>query len=195
LVSFFYVIIKNTLMQVNRIVLHIWEPYVCICVVLVHFWRFEWERDCWRRGYLDCSRMYYIADIGTTGLILKWRYRGYDMVQGTTEMDLWAIIPGAPSYGQGRDHMGPRRTSLLHGEHLEDVVLTGRNGTTAECSLNVPWMFPICAMNVPWVFPECALNVPWMFPECYSLNVVPWVFPECSLNVPWMCPECALSVS
>mmetsp|Transcript_7666 Transcript_7666/g.13205 ORF Transcript_7666/g.13205 Transcript_7666/m.13205 type:complete len:478 (-) Transcript_7666:183-1616(-) len=51
------------------------------------------------------------------------------LVLGTTEVELWAIIPGAPSYGQGRDHMGPRRTSLLHGEHLEDVVLTGRNGT------------------------------------------------------------------
>ena len=29
-----------------------------------------------------------------------------------------------PSYGQGRDHPGPRRTSLLHGENLTDVVVT-----------------------------------------------------------------------
>ena len=29
-----------------------------------------------------------------------------------------------PSYGQGRDHPGPRRTSLIHGEHLRDVVVT-----------------------------------------------------------------------
>ena len=29
------------------------------------------------------------------------------------------------SYGQGRDHPGPRYTSLLHGEHLNDVTIRG----------------------------------------------------------------------
>ena len=37
---------------------------------------------------------------------------------------LWPLIEPMPSYGQGRDHPGYRRTSLLHGEHLEDVTVT-----------------------------------------------------------------------
>ena len=41
---------------------------------------------------------------------------------------LWPIIPPMPSYGQGRDHPGPRRTSLIHGENLTDVVVTSASG-------------------------------------------------------------------
>ena len=41
------------------------------------------------------------------------------VVYATNRTELWPIIPGAPSYGQGRDHVGPRRTSLIHGEHLD----------------------------------------------------------------------------
>jgi polygalacturonase len=37
----------------------------------------------------------------------------------------WPLIPGAPSYGQGRDHPGPRYTSLIHGEHLTNVRVRG----------------------------------------------------------------------
>ena len=37
----------------------------------------------------------------------------------------WPIIAPLPSYGQGRDHPGPRRTSFLHGVHVSDVVLCG----------------------------------------------------------------------
>jgi polygalacturonase len=44
------------------------------------------------------------------------------------EFPLWPIIPAMPSYGQGRDHPGPRRTSLLHGEHLNDVIVTSHPG-------------------------------------------------------------------
>lgn len=40
------------------------------------------------------------------------------------EFPIWPIIDPMPSYGQGRDHVGPRRTSLIHGENLTDVVVT-----------------------------------------------------------------------
>ena len=40
------------------------------------------------------------------------------------EFPLWPLIEPMPSYGQGRDHPGYRRTSLLHGEHLVDVIVT-----------------------------------------------------------------------
>ena len=39
---------------------------------------------------------------------------------------LWPILPPLPSYGRGREHPGPRYGSLIHGQHLEDVVITGR---------------------------------------------------------------------
>ena len=48
---------------------------------------------------------------------------------GSTDKDDWPMIPALPSYGQGK-HGGPaRRTSLIHGENLTDVVVTGNNGT------------------------------------------------------------------
>ena len=38
-------------------------------------------------------------------------------------------IPALPSYGQGK-HGGPtRRISLIHGENLTNVIITGENGT------------------------------------------------------------------
>lgn len=41
----------------------------------------------------------------------------------------WPLLPPLPSYGYGREHVGPRYGSLIHGQHLKDVVITGRNGT------------------------------------------------------------------
>eukprot|EP00750_Incisomonas_marina_P012519 INCI16927.1.p1 GENE.INCI16927.1~~INCI16927.1.p1 ORF type:complete len:422 (-),score=68.98 INCI16927.1:268-1533(-) len=43
--------------------------------------------------------------------------------------DDWPIIPPMPSYGQGRDHPGPRRSSLIHGVNVSNVKITGNNGT------------------------------------------------------------------
>ena len=40
------------------------------------------------------------------------------------DFPLWPLIEPMPSYEQGRDHPGRRRTSLLHGEHLEDITVT-----------------------------------------------------------------------
>ncbi|KAF6176860.1 hypothetical protein GIB67_026547 [Kingdonia uniflora] len=41
----------------------------------------------------------------------------------------WTLMPPLPSYGYGREHPGPRYGSLIHGQHLKDVVITGHNGT------------------------------------------------------------------
>jgi polygalacturonase len=51
--------------------------------------------------------------------------QGGAKVSGIADQNVWPVIPGAPSYGQGRDHVGPRFTSLLHGEHLQNVSITG----------------------------------------------------------------------
>ncbi|KAM7258370.1 hypothetical protein ACFE04_014111 [Oxalis oulophora] len=41
----------------------------------------------------------------------------------------WPLMPPLPSYGYGREHPGPRYGSLIHGQNLTDVVITGYNGT------------------------------------------------------------------
>ncbi|MCO5601608.1 hypothetical protein L7F22_055731 [Adiantum nelumboides] len=51
------------------------------------------------------------------------------VILGTQEESYWPLMPPLPSYGRGREYPGPRYGSLLHGQHLEDVVITGHNGT------------------------------------------------------------------
>lgn len=41
----------------------------------------------------------------------------------------WPIIDPLPSYGRGRELPGGRHISLIHGNNLVDVVITGDNGT------------------------------------------------------------------
>jgi polygalacturonase len=47
----------------------------------------------------------------------------------STLMSDWPVIAPLPSYGQGRDHPGPRRASFVHGVNVSNVVITGANGT------------------------------------------------------------------
>ncbi|GMH25106.1 hypothetical protein Nepgr_026949 [Nepenthes gracilis] len=41
----------------------------------------------------------------------------------------WPIIEPLPSYGRGRERLGGRHMSLIHGNGLTNVVITGNNGT------------------------------------------------------------------
>ncbi|KAF9615056.1 hypothetical protein IFM89_021627 [Coptis chinensis] len=41
----------------------------------------------------------------------------------------WPLMPPLPSYGYGRERPGPRYCSLIHGQNLKDVDITGHNGT------------------------------------------------------------------
>ena len=47
----------------------------------------------------------------------------------TTDYEDWPVIAPLPSYGQGRDHVGPRRCPFIGGVNLTDVVITGENAT------------------------------------------------------------------
>lgn len=38
----------------------------------------------------------------------------------------WPLLPPLPSYGYGRELHGPRYGSLIHGQNLKDVVITGK---------------------------------------------------------------------
>ena len=68
--------------------------------------------------------VYQIRPINLTSQLIFYIQGGASVV-GVMDHTKWPIIPGAPSYGQGRDHPGPRYTSLLHGEHLIDVTIQG----------------------------------------------------------------------
>ena len=37
----------------------------------------------------------------------------------------WPLMPPLPSYGLGRERLGPRYGSLIHGQNLQDIVITG----------------------------------------------------------------------
>lgn len=51
------------------------------------------------------------------------------VILGVEDEKYWPLMPPLPSYGYGREHPGPRYGSLIHGQHLQDVVITGYNGT------------------------------------------------------------------
>lgn len=51
------------------------------------------------------------------------------VILGVQDEPYWPLMPPLPSYGRGREYPGPRYGSLIHGQHLEDIVITGHNGT------------------------------------------------------------------
>ncbi|KAG2576133.1 hypothetical protein PVAP13_6NG008200 [Panicum virgatum] len=51
------------------------------------------------------------------------------VILGSQDPEEWPLIAPLPSYRRGRERLGPRHISLIHGEGLNDVVVTGNNGT------------------------------------------------------------------
>ncbi|XP_058184755.1 probable polygalacturonase isoform X2 [Rhododendron vialii] len=51
------------------------------------------------------------------------------VILGSQDPKEWPIIEALPSYGRGRERLGGRHISLIHGDGLNDVVITGENGT------------------------------------------------------------------
>lgn len=51
------------------------------------------------------------------------------VILGLDDEKKWPLMPPLPSYGYGREHPGARYGSLIHGQNLRDVVITGNNGT------------------------------------------------------------------
>ncbi|KAJ8504434.1 hypothetical protein OPV22_005320 [Ensete ventricosum] len=51
------------------------------------------------------------------------------VILGVEDESYWPLMPPLPSYGYGREHKGPRYGSLIHGQNLKDIVITGHNGT------------------------------------------------------------------
>ncbi|CAN6374791.1 unnamed protein product [Urochloa humidicola] len=51
------------------------------------------------------------------------------IIRATQETSSWPLMEPLPSYGRGRELPGGRYISLIHGDGLRDVVITGENGT------------------------------------------------------------------
>lgn len=51
------------------------------------------------------------------------------VILGSQDPEEWPIIEPLPSYGRGREREGGRHISLIHGNSLSNVVITGNNGT------------------------------------------------------------------
>ncbi|KAK9162524.1 hypothetical protein Syun_003426 [Stephania yunnanensis] len=51
------------------------------------------------------------------------------VILGSQNEEEWPVIEPLPSYGRGRERLGGRHISLIHGDSLSDVVITGENGT------------------------------------------------------------------
>ncbi|KAL7583269.1 hypothetical protein Lser_V15G41505 [Lactuca serriola] len=50
------------------------------------------------------------------------------IILGSQDVDHWKVIEALPSYGRGIDLPGQRYSSLINGDNLSDVVITGDNG-------------------------------------------------------------------
>ena len=59
----------------------------------------------------------------------------------------WPLIPPLPTYGRGRDHEGPRYTSFLHGEHLENITIRGKGESSVIDGVGRPWWDEKAALN------------------------------------------------
>ncbi|KAL6615595.1 hypothetical protein ACP70R_037865 [Stipagrostis hirtigluma subsp. patula] len=51
------------------------------------------------------------------------------VIRATQDTSSWPLVDPLPSYGRGRELPGGRYLSLIHGSGLQDVVITGENGT------------------------------------------------------------------
>ncbi|GAA0148291.1 lyase [Lithospermum erythrorhizon] len=51
------------------------------------------------------------------------------IILGSQDYAHWVVVDPLPSYGRGIEHSGARYRSLITGNNLVDVVITGNNGT------------------------------------------------------------------
>ncbi|TVU03220.1 hypothetical protein EJB05_51251, partial [Eragrostis curvula] len=51
------------------------------------------------------------------------------VIRATQDTSRWPLVEPLPSYGRGRELPGGRYISLIQGNDLHDVVITGENGT------------------------------------------------------------------
>ena len=84
---------------------------------------------CARVGADDKRTCLHLAASEGNGPIVEYLLASGAVIQGSINLTEWPLMPPMKSYGQGRDHPGPRHVSLLHGFHLSGLTIGGENGT------------------------------------------------------------------
>ncbi|KAK5812168.1 putative polygalacturonase [Gossypium arboreum] len=74
------------------------------------------------------SGVYLTGSFNLTSHMTLYLARGA-VIKATQDTSNWPLIAPLPSYGRGRERPGGRYMSFIHGDGLEDVVITGENGT------------------------------------------------------------------
>lgn len=72
------------------------------------------------------------------------RVEGGATILGSTNLTEWPLMPPMPSYGQGRDHPGPRHVSLIHGFNLTNITVSCLLPSLLACLL--PFCLACCLL-------------------------------------------------
>lgn len=78
--------------------------------------------------YFPSGGRFLIAPFNLTSHCTVYIDAGASLVASPVPSD-WPLIPALPSYGVAKHGGQLRHSSLIHGEDLEDVIVTGANGT------------------------------------------------------------------
>ncbi|XP_074566840.1 putative polygalacturonase [Curcuma longa] len=87
-----------------------------------------------RRNAPGGALLYIPAGVWLTGAFNLTSYMTLYLAKGavikaTQDTSSWPLIDPLPSYGRGRELPGGRYMSFIHGNQLQDVIITGENGT------------------------------------------------------------------
>ncbi|CAA0838224.1 Pectin lyase-like superfamily protein [Striga hermonthica] len=74
------------------------------------------------------SGVYLTGPFNLTSRMTLYLDRGA-VIKATMDTTQWPLIAPLPSYGRGRERPGGRYMSFIHGDGLNDVIITGDNGT------------------------------------------------------------------
>ncbi|KAK6936788.1 Glycoside hydrolase, family 28 [Dillenia turbinata] len=108
------------------------------------------------------------------------------VILGSQDESEWPLVKILPSYGRGRDAPGGRRSALIYGTNLTDVVITGHNGTIdgqgpywwtrfkkGQLKVTRPYMIEILYSDQIQISNLTLINSPsWFVHPIYSSNIL-----------------------
>mmetsp|Transcript_19200 Transcript_19200/g.57082 ORF Transcript_19200/g.57082 Transcript_19200/m.57082 type:complete len:455 (+) Transcript_19200:41-1405(+) len=87
------------------------------------------------------------------------------------QFDMWPVVAPMPSYGQGRDHIGPRRTAFIGGMDLTNVTVTSDEDNWGTIDgFGEPWWACHCG-HADGVLEGCSGDWNEMYP-CHGVETV-----------------------